>query len=76
MCPVGEDTYVQCTTCDYAANVEAVASVPPAEIALEGLPAAHVEDTPDTPTIETLVELANARPELPAATGPGRPATR
>ena len=64
VCPVGEDTYVQCPTCDYAANVEAVASVPPAEVALEGLPAAHVEDTPDTPTIETLVDLANARPEL------------
>jgi prolyl-tRNA synthetase len=64
VCPVGEDTYVQCTTCDYAANVEAVASVPPAPIALDGLPAAHVEDTPDTPTIETLVDLANARPEL------------
>ena len=31
---------------------------------LEGLPAAHVEDTPDTPTIETLVDLANSRPEL------------
>ena len=28
------------------------------------LPAAHVEDTPDTPTIDTLVDLANARPEL------------
>ena len=64
VCPVGEDTYVQCTTCDYAANVEAVASVPPAEVPLDGLPAAHVEDTPDTPTIETLVDLANARPEL------------
>ena len=64
MCPVGEDTYVRCTVCDYAANVEAVASVPPAQVALEGLPAAHVEDTPETPTIETLVDLANARPEL------------
>ncbi len=27
----------------------------------EGIPAAHVEDTPDTPTIDTLVALANAR---------------
>jgi len=64
MCPVGEDTYVRCAVCDYAANVEAVASVAPAPIALEGLPAAHVEDTPDTPTIETLVDLSNTRPEL------------
>ena len=63
-CPVGEDTYVRCTVCDYAANVEAVASVAPAPVPIDGLPAAHVEDTPDTPTIETLVALANARPEL------------
>ena len=28
---------------------------------MDGLPAAHVEDTPDTPTIETLVADANAR---------------
>ncbi|HEX6888307.1 MAG TPA: proline--tRNA ligase [Candidatus Nanopelagicales bacterium] len=63
-CDVGEDTFVRCTVCDYAANVEAVASVAPAPAGFEGLPAAHVEDTPDTPTIETLVALANARPEL------------
>ena len=63
-CPIGEDTYVRCTVCDYAANVEAVTSVAPAPVALDGLPAAHVEDTPDTPTIESLVDLANARPEL------------
>ena len=27
--PVGEDTYVRCDTCDYAANVEAVATPAP-----------------------------------------------
>ncbi len=70
VCPVGEDTYVRCTTCGYAANVEAVTSVPPGEVPLEGLPVAHVEDTPDTPTIETLVDLANARPELARADRP------
>ena len=63
-CPVGEDTYVRCPVCDYAANVEAVASVAPEPISVDGLPAAHVEDTPDTPTIETLVEVSNSRPEL------------
>lgn len=63
-CPVGEDTYVRCPVCDYAANVEAVASVAPEPIAVDGLPAAHVEDTPDTPTIETLVDVSNSRPEL------------
>ena len=42
----------------YAANVEAVTTVVPDAVPLEGLPEAHVEDTPDTPTIETLVEVA------------------
>ena len=56
---VGEDTYVRCSNCDYAANVEAV-TVPPFEpVPHEGLPAAHMESTPDTPTIETLVDFLN-----------------
>jgi len=59
-CESGEDTFVR-SDGGYAANVEAVRTVPPPTIPLEGLPAAHVEDTPDTPTIETLVDLANAR---------------
>ena len=45
----------------YAANVEAVVTIPPPATPVEDQPAAHVEDTPDTPTIETLVDLANAR---------------
>src|SRR5687767_1316780 len=58
---VGEDTYVRCTSCDYAANVEAVrVPVPPAQ-PYDDAPAAHVEDTPDTPTIETLVAHLNER---------------
>jgi prolyl-tRNA synthetase len=59
---VGEDTYVRCTHCDYAANVEAVTvpSVAPADPeVVAALPAAHVEDTPDTPTIDTLVAMLN-----------------
>lgn len=32
----------------------------PDAIAFDGLPAAHVEDTPDTPTIDTLVAASNA----------------
>ena len=56
---VGEDTYVRCTTCDYAANVEAVRVPVPAPRSYDGLPDAHVEDTPDTPTIETLVDHLN-----------------
>ncbi|MDO5502181.1 MAG: proline--tRNA ligase, partial [Actinomycetia bacterium] len=56
----GEDTYVRCDSCGFAANVEAVRVPAPEAIAVDGLPAAHVEDTPDTPTIETLVAAANA----------------
>ncbi|MFC0006631.1 proline--tRNA ligase [Micromonospora siamensis] len=59
--PVGEDTFVGCTSCDYAANTEAVTTRAPAA----GDPHAHrateVHDTPETPTIASLVELANAR---------------
>jgi prolyl-tRNA synthetase, family II len=55
----GEDTFVQCTNCDYAANTEAVeiAAPPPADPADH--PAEQVLDTPDTPTIDTLVERMN-----------------
>ena len=61
---VGEDTYVRCTACDYAANIEALVTAPPERPAYDDVPAAHVEDTPDTPTIETLVNLANSRADL------------
>jgi prolyl-tRNA synthetase len=56
----GEDTFVR-SPGGYAANVEAVRTPAPAPVPFDGLPAAHVEDTPDTPTIETLVAVANAR---------------
>jgi prolyl-tRNA synthetase len=57
---VGEDTFAGCTACDYAANTEAVTTpVPPAPDAEPGPLTVH--DTPDTPTIASLVDLANAR---------------
>jgi prolyl-tRNA synthetase len=58
--PVGEDTYVR-SAGGYAANVEAVTTVPPAEIDFTGAPAAKVVETPNTPTIDTLVADVNAR---------------
>ncbi|WP_239459831.1 proline--tRNA ligase [Nocardioides daejeonensis] len=57
---VGEDTFVQCDACGYAANVEAVTVPAPAALSYDGAPAAHAEQTPDTPTIETLVDHLNA----------------
>ncbi len=42
---VGEDTYVRCTICDYAANVEAVDTPAPAAVPYDDAPAAHAEQT-------------------------------
>jgi prolyl-tRNA synthetase len=56
---VGEDTYVRCTKCDYAANVEAVQVAPPTPISYDDVPAAHAEQTPQTPTIDSLVDHLN-----------------
>ncbi|MCI0685650.1 MAG: proline--tRNA ligase [Sporichthyaceae bacterium] len=59
-CPIGEDTFVSCTSCDYAANTEAVrVPAPPAED-IAGHPELQVLDTPNTPTIESLVDLVNS----------------
>ena len=57
----GEDTYVACSNCDYAANVEAVQVQPPAPADPASQPALEVLDTPDTPTIETLVDLLQSK---------------
>ncbi|MDL9936296.1 proline--tRNA ligase [Gordonia sp. ABSL1-1] len=57
---VGEDTYVRCVDSDYAANVEAVVTPAPESIPFDGLAPAQVHDTPGTPTIESLVDWANA----------------
>ena len=61
---VGEDTFVRCTSCDYAANTEAVQVRVPAATGWDGVPDAVVCDTPDTPTIATLVDLLNGRDDL------------
>ncbi|NJP30621.1 proline--tRNA ligase [Micromonospora thermarum] len=58
---VGEDTYVGCTACDYAANTEAVTTPAPPAGDPDAQPATEVHDTPETPTIASLVDLANAR---------------
>ena len=59
-CETGEDTYVLCEKCGYAANVEAMTTViSPSDAA--GIPALEVFDSPNTPTIDTLVELLNAK---------------
>ena len=68
----GEDTFVRSTDCDYAANAEAVTTPAPPARPIEGLPAAQVLDTPDTPTIETLVDSSTT----PTSAAPSPPPTR
>ena len=58
--PIGEDTFVR-SPGGYAANVEAVVTPAPPALPIEGQPAAVVHDSPNTPTIATLVALANDR---------------
>jgi prolyl-tRNA synthetase len=59
-CDTGEDTYVLCEKCGYAANVEAmVTTVAPSDP--KDVAAAEAFDSPNTPTIDSLVELLNAK---------------
>ena len=62
--PIGEDTFVR-SAGGYAANVEAFHTVAPAARSFEKLTPAEVLDTPDSSTIEALVEVANARHPRP-----------
>ena len=55
---VGEDTFVR-TEGGYAANVEAYRVPTPAPVPYDTVPAPEVFDSPGTPTIDTLVSLAN-----------------
>ncbi len=59
--PTGEDTFVHCSSCDYAANTEAVQLRAPEPVDPATQPALEVLDTPDTPTIETLVDDLRGR---------------
>ena len=62
--PVGEDTFVR-SAGGYAANIEAFRTLVPADKDFSALPAAQVFDTPDTPTIQTLVDKANSEHPRP-----------
>ncbi|MFN8046477.1 MAG: proline--tRNA ligase [Dermatophilaceae bacterium] len=63
----GEDTYVRCPNCAYAANVEAVQVAAPEVTDAATAPPAHDEATPDAATIATLVDRLN---ELVPGTSP------
>jgi prolyl-tRNA synthetase len=55
----GEDTFVRSTESSYAANVEAVITPAPPELPIDALAPARVLHTPNTPTIDTLVDHLN-----------------
>ena len=59
-CTTGEDTYVLCEKCGFAANVEAmVTKIEPYSGSTPG--AMEVFDSPNTPTIDSLVDLYNTK---------------
>jgi prolyl-tRNA synthetase len=59
-CPTGEDTYVLCPKCGFAANVEAmVTKFAPVDSSV--VPALEELDTPNTPTIDSLVDVLNEK---------------
>lgn len=62
---IGEDTFVR-SAGGYAANVEAFTTVAPEPIAFDGLGEPVIFDSPNTPTIATLVDHANAHLAAPA----------
>lgn len=68
--PIGEDTFVR-SAGGYAANVEAFTTVVPEAIPFDGFAPAEVIPTPDTATIQTLVDAANLNHPRPD----GRPWT-
>ncbi|MFE4469266.1 proline--tRNA ligase [Leifsonia sp. NPDC056824] len=62
--PVGEDTFVR-SDGGYAANVEAFTTLAPPTRGYEKLTPQEVLDTPNTPTIQTLVDVANEKHPRP-----------
>src|ERR1700712_2914337 len=62
--PIGEDSFVR-SAAGYAANVEAFTTIAPPTRDYEKLTPAEVLDTPGTPTIATLVDVANEKHPRP-----------
>jgi prolyl-tRNA synthetase len=59
-CETGEDTYVLCPKCGFAANVEAmITKIAPVDASK--VPAIEELDTPNTPTIDSLVAVLNEK---------------
>ena len=59
-CATGEDTYVLCPKCGFSANVEAMVTKV-ADVDASKVPALEELDTPNTPTIDSLVAVLNEK---------------
>ena len=59
-CPTGEDTYVLCPKSGFAANVEAMVTKV-AAVDSSAVAAMEELDTPNTPTIDSLVDVLNEK---------------
>jgi len=59
---VGEDLFVACSTCDYAANLEAATAAPPKDAPFGDDPLTEV-NTPDAPGIRDVVALLDVPAE-------------
>lgn len=60
---IGDDLYVECAACGYAANVERADVAPPPPACLKGDCELKVVATPGATTIEQVSRLLNVRPE-------------
>ena len=72
----GEDTYVRCTTCDYAANVEAVTTPVPAALALRRRARGARRGHPRHPDHRDAGRRTPTRTSPASTTAPGPPPTR
>lgn len=61
--PVGEDDFVWCTACDYAANVEAATRAAAAAGSIIDAPATEDVDTPDAGAIADVAALLGVAPD-------------
>lgn len=57
--PSGEDTFVQCSSCTYAANIEAAELAPPDGVLPDAPPPSRLLEPGETPTVPTLVAWLN-----------------
>jgi prolyl-tRNA synthetase len=61
---IGEDAFVWCEHCDYAANTEAATRQPHAEVAVPELPAREPVRTPDMPGIDIVADHLGTTADL------------